>query len=342
VNGKLRKPCKKCKLEKIKEWKKSDSGKSSIRQIKKRYREKLLGPNKIDREKKKIEKEVFLKEKEIRRNERQQKRDERIRKKQQIEERKNIRLQVLKKREHKKYLKSLGKKHCNKCKEYKDKSEFFNNVSRKDGVTGYCKVCQKKNYELKVPSEITQSERVCKKCGILKESKKFGRTKWGLQSWCRNCQTEKNLEVFHSHTKEQRMKYNKSVNELHIKKYNSDEVYRTHQLVSRHVLMYLKKNGSKKNNKVETLLEYRISTLIDTIGLRPSKKSHLDHKIPVSWFNKDCPISLIWDIRNLWWVTSKYNTKKGNRWCDIIPEDYLEVIRPYLERDLVFERDVNS
>lgn len=336
VNGKLKKPCKKCCYLKRKKWKETESGKASVRNSKKKYMDRVMEPKRIEREKIQLRRKLFFEGRAIRREERLRKKEQMLKKREEYEKKRAIRMKVLEKREEKKRLKSMGKKYCSGCQTYKDRSEYYKNKYRSDGLTSTCKVCKMRSYRLKKPDMPTETEKVCSKCNILKKAEEFGRTKWGLQSTCKKCYVMFNLEKYHSHTKEERKNYLEKVTASMKRRYYSNDVYRIRRLVSRHILYYLKNIGSRKTERIEKLLGYKFSSLIESIGSKPDGNFHLDHKIPVSWFNDECPVGLIWDIRNLWWVSSEYNLKKSNKWCDQVDDEYCKIIKPYLKKDLIF------
>ena len=55
--------------------------------------------------------------------------------------------------------------------------------------------------------------------------------------------------------------------------------------------------------------------VIDNLGQRPSTKHHLDHIIPMSWFDHRNlnQVKTCWDVRNLRWVYGSENSSKSNR-----------------------------
>lgn len=99
------------------------------------------------------------------------------------------------------------KKRCPKCKKWKDKSEFNSNYQRLDGLTDYCKICDRKRVRkyyrrhgqpVKKHYTYDESHRVirgvrqkrCRKCRTWKPESKFykhRRNKDGLDVWCIEC-----------------------------------------------------------------------------------------------------------------------------------------------------------
>jgi hypothetical protein len=186
-------------------------------------------------------------------------------------------------------------------------------------------------------------EKKCKLCEQVKSREEFtvSVSSDGLFPYCKECYRKAQNEKYY--TEDGRKSHRNSVNKYDRKKYRFNDRYKTSRNLSRNFNIILKEGRVKEKwSKYEILIGYEVIDFVKKVGGRPSSQHQIDHKIPIAWFSDDCPFSIMWDMRNLWWVTKDYNNKKGNRWCDIIPEDYLEVIRPYLKRDLVFESDVNS
>jgi hypothetical protein len=62
---------------------------------------------------------------------------------------------------------------------------------------------------------------------------------------------------------------------------------------------------------------------------------HIDHLIPVTWFNHNTPKYIVNDIRNLQVIDFEYNIKKNNRWADEVSEDYYTLILPYVKKTYI-------
>jgi len=247
-----------------------------------------------------------------------------------------------------KFLYNLGmEKKCTCCELIKPYTEFVKHSYANDGMSYICKSCKNLKYQKlkkrKLDGENFVTEKKCKLCEQVKPREEFtvSVSSDGLFPYCRECNRKVRNERYY--TEEGRKSHRKSTNKYSRKKYSIDDRYKTSRLISRNFNLLLENSRKRKQwTKYEILIGYEVSDFINKIGNRPSTEHQIDHKIPTTWFSDECPYNVIWDMRNLWWVTKDYNNKKGNKWCDIIPEDYLEVIRPYLKRDLVFEIDVNS
>jgi hypothetical protein len=238
-------------------------------------------------------------------------------------------------------------KTCTSCKLTKPYSEFVKHSYTNDGMSYTCKSCKKLKYlalkKRKLEGENFVTEKKCKKCHEIKPREDFTlcAASDGLFTYCKECYRKSQNEKYY--TEEGRKSHRKSTNKYARKKYSIDDRYKTSINLARNFNLFLENSRKRKQwSKYENLIGYEVSNFINKIGNRPSTEHQIDHKIPTTWFSDECPFNVIWDMRNLWWVSKEYNNRKGNKWCDVIPEDYLEVVRPYLNRDLVFESEVNS
>lgn len=94
----------------------------------------------------------------------------------------------------------------------------------------------------------------------------------------------------------------------------------------------LKSKNKTKNLKTKELLGYTAKELRDHLNTFSNnwEGMHIDHKIPVEWFDDNTPLSIINHLDNLWLVESKYNLEKQDRWCNIPNKGYLEIAKQYL------------
>lgn len=63
----------------------------------------------------------------------------------------------------------------------------------------------------------------------------------------------------------------------------------------------------------------------------------IDHKIPMSWFNRDAPISIIFHIENLQLLPKKENRSKNNHRNDVVDPEYLEIAKPYIREEYLLK-----
>jgi hypothetical protein len=91
-------------------------------------------------------------------------------------------------------------KKCNKCRDLKDIGEFPKRKDSPDGHRNICKTCRKE-YQTKYHTEIKyrkkeiepEGYKKCRKCGELKTTDNFGRSKKnkdGLKSYCKACKNK--------------------------------------------------------------------------------------------------------------------------------------------------------
>jgi hypothetical protein len=87
-----------------------------------------------------------------------------------------------------------------------------------------------------------------------------------------------------------------------------------------------------KNAKTKELLGYTPKELRNHLNNFNSDWNgmHIDHKIPVNWFDNNTPLSVINHLDNLWLVEGKYNLEKQDRWCNVPSKEYLEIAKQYL------------
>ena len=78
----------------------------------------------------------------------------------------------------------MDKKKCSKCKELKDRSEFWKNKNKKDGLHSYCRSCCKEGQD--------RRKREIKKLNEGRDIRKET-----LIKFCRGCNTEKSSNEFH-------------------------------------------------------------------------------------------------------------------------------------------------
>ena len=75
-----------------------------------------------------------------------------------------------------------------------------------------------------------------------------------------------------------------------------------------------------------SILGYNVDDFIKKVG-SPKKNEDIDHKIPISWFKKETPISIIWNLENLQIIDSSINRSKSNHHYHPITENYKETIK---------------
>jgi len=184
----------------------------------------------------------------------------------------------------------------------------------------------------------------CKKCNVNKEESEFGfyyKTKDKLNYQCKICKICKS-EYYKSRKYDRRLyqhNYKRLITDErkeYLKKYL--KIYRkihnsTHKEARRMNIMVrraLKYKNETKVLKSKEILGWTKEQFIDKIG--KIQASHdIDHKIPISWFLKDTPVSIINHLDNLQQILSIDNRKKRNSYYDNVPDSYLKMAKLHLK-----------
>lgn len=189
-----------------------------------------------------------------------------------------------------------------------------------------------KNMEIQV--------KYCKFCKKEKEFKEFNKHKactYGISNKCKQCVYEYRNK-YNKVNKNKILIYNINFNKTYNKKWAEKNVHicRWREILNR-CLIY---KGKKKNSKTEKMLGYSVNVFkyhIESmfIGDMNWDNVQIDHKIPLSWFNKDTPVNLINHLDNLQPLISKENTAKLNRFSHPIIENYYTTIKKYIKSEYI-------
>jgi hypothetical protein len=97
----------------------------------------------------------------------------------------------------------------------------------------------------------------------------------------------------------------------------------------------LKKLNKGKINKTIVLLGYSPKELkIYLESLSPNWSDYeIDHKIPLTWFMSDTPVSLVNDFRNLQLLTKSKNSSKRNFYMDNVDTNYFNEVKQYIKKE---------
>jgi len=176
--------------------------------------------------------------------------------------------------------------------------------------------------------------------------------------YCKFCQQDKPLEQFvkHKHcidgynnkckqcVKEYRKSYNK-VNKKNILEYNTkyNQTYNKKwgnnhlHIVKWRSLLYrcLIYKGKKKNGKTQDILGYSVIEFKQHIESQFNssmnwENTHIDHKIPLTWFSTNTPPNIVNHLANLQPLLLKENISKSNRYSHPIEEDYFLLIKGWV------------
>lgn len=211
-------------------------------------------------------------------------------------------------------------KKCYKCDWEKDITFFFRSARTKDGLMACCKDCCKdyrhssSSISLQKRKDSQRAYYEANKKAILQRSVQWNREHPESQrTWA-----ELNKEAYREYRRRR-----------HASRKLSDPRYVSIRNIRGQVLKYLKSEG-KKLKTTEALLGYTYPVFFEAMGLAPNLH-HLDHKIPVSWFLEDASVSVIFDIRNLQWLSNVENLSKSNKFAHPVSSDYWIVVRDYLK-----------
>lgn len=182
-------------------------------------------------------------------------------------------------------------KACTKCKIPKELKEFGKDKTNTTGYNSQCKLCKKKYYNLN------------------KNKYKQRTLKW----------KENNLEEWRKQDSIRQKKRRKMY--PHFRKWA--------------VLLEntLKRLNKQKQNSTLNSLKYSALELkehLDKLGMN-WETDHIDHKIPITWFEKETPPYIVNDLRNLQPLNSKLNKIKSNKFSDSVDKDYYNLIIQYIK-----------
>ncbi|XAI97353.1 hypothetical protein [Leptolyngbya phage Lbo-JY46] len=97
---------------------------------------------------------------------------------------------------------------------------------------------------------------------------------------------------------------------------------RLHSMINR-ILKHNKKESSA------TLLGWSKKEFLEKVG-KPDVSLHIDHKVPVSWFNPETPICIISALDNLQLIPKKENQYKSNLFSCPISKEYFKKIEQFI------------
>jgi hypothetical protein len=208
---------------------------------------------------------------------------------------------------------------CCTCKEQKEFRDFYKSTKSVDGYQRQCKACKRKS---------NKSEHNKQRCKKYRENNP-DKSKKSSENW-RLKNPKYGIEYYHSFEDKQKF-YDRGARYIR-ERYNKDATYRTYKKIHSQVCSFLK--GKIKNTNTSQLLQYSMDDFIKKYG-SGSLGCDIDHKIPITWFNEDTPISIIWHLDNLQWLDSKQNKTKGNRYADAVVESYLQMALPYIKEEFI-------
>lgn len=175
----------------------------------------------------------------------------------------------------------------------------------------------------------------CSKCKIEKPIDLFGKN----QGYCKECRKEidskkrlENKEYFQQWWENNRHKKR----QYHLNdKSKRHHVHKWRDLLS-NTLQQLK---TTKSNSTQQLLGYSPIQLKEHLDKQEMNwdLDHIDHKIPVSWFEETTPPHIVNDLRNLQPLSAKENRSKLNRFGSPTDPSYIEDIKKYIKKEYLHE-----
>ena len=228
------------------------------------------------------------------------------------------------------------KKICSKCLIEKDICEFHIHVREKDGRCSHCKECRKiksKIDYLKIMKndKLIITGKTCSSCLIEKEINQFHKqigSRDGYRSACKECRNEnfrdnyRDLSGFSEKHKERTKNYRLNNREKVNKYFKRRYIEKPHEYAWRGMLAsVIRRLGTKKESQTYEILGYSAGQLKthmenlfeDGMSWGNWGKWHIDHKIPISFFDQNEDPKIINSLDNLQPMWASENISKGNK-----------------------------
>jgi hypothetical protein len=178
--------------------------------------------------------------------------------------------------------------------------------------------------------------KLCKKCNTTKEFLEFSKKKSnkdGLNNWCKECNKEylKNYYLENKDYLNDKTKSNYQIKseyyKLKSKEYRNEnkeyysEYHKNYYLDNKEDLLDYKKGHYLNNNSTIEMLGYSSNDLkrhmellfLDGMSWENWGEWHIDHKIPVSKFDKETPMTIVNNLNNLQPLWALDNLSKSNK-----------------------------
>ena len=206
-------------------------------------------------------------------------------------------------------------KQCCTCKISKSLDNFYKSKFSLDGKQRQCKACRKLSDKPEL-SKVRSKRYRDTHLEIVKAKSK---------AW-RDANPNYSIEYYYDNKEE----WLKRTARYSAAKYEKDPLYRIQRILSSQVWYFLA--GKAKSQRTMKLIGYTLQDFVNKLGER-KPGFDIDHKIPVTWFTEEAPLSLIWHLDNLQWMEAKQNKAKGNRHMHPVPESYLQQALPYIREE---------
>lgn len=236
-------------------------------------------------------------------------------------------------------LRELGLKKCTRCGEVKSHDHFYKTG---EGLSGRCRECtseEGKSYLLKNKEEINKRRKLNRRKNIEKYTIK------SRASYHRNKEKNrekrlqyylKNREFILAKKKEYGKKNSKSKNEYNKYLYRTNDEYRVKLNVSKR----LREAIINKSDVTKNILGYGLDDLVIALGRIPVPGEHIDHKIPLNWFEKGSDPKITFSLSNLQILTASDNCSKADRYADPVEKEYynkvIHIIKPEYREKVKF------
>jgi hypothetical protein len=207
---------------------------------------------------------------------------------------------------------------CNKCNIKKPLDQFNKNKNKTDGYHVWCKQCVS-NTNKKLYAD--DSERIKQQTNNYYHSNKNIITPKLKEYRSKPEIKNRQQQYIKEWVEENKNYYRQYQNDYAKNRRKNDNKFRIIENLKSQINHYLK--NQTKNNKTEAILGYTYNDFLNKIGTLTDNQE-IDHKIPVSWFIKETPACIIWDLDNLQLTTKEYNRTKKNVFSDSININYYE------------------
>jgi len=213
-------------------------------------------------------------------------------------------------------------KKCNKCKEVKPFSDFGKEARAKNGYKPRCKKCIRE-YDISKYAEYKERKALAAK-------KRYYLKRDEILLWAKSRKIDKEAKRLYmvDYVKKNRAKLNAKANEREKKKVMENERHRL--IKNMRKLVYRLVSG--KNERTSDILGFTHEQLIMKLGRCPKVGESIDHKIPVSWFEKSAGVRMISDLENLQILSKSENSKKMNTFAHCVSAEYynriIHLIKP--------------
>jgi hypothetical protein len=185
--------------------------------------------------------------------------------------------------------------------------------------------------------EQTKYCKFCKNTKSIKEFSTHSNCLYGVQNKCKKCVNEYRL-VYNKQNKEKILKYNVNFNKTYNPKWNDKNMHiqKWRSIVS----TVLKYKDELKTNKTYCFLKFTPSEFKTHIESQFKENMnwgniHIDHKIPLSWFEKHTPIYIINNLSNLQPLLSFDNTSKSNKYSHPVDIEYFDLCKIFIKEKYI-------